>query len=411
MPPLLPCALVLTLAAGLAPVQEGSSPAVDEDDGFRSLDGIYIVVNTDSITLQRLNRAIDENLTRREVTTEEEIRAVQQLTLNDEVQHLLMRQAGEDLGIDPKAIEGWAREIYRDRVERSGGVGEMLATLRKEESTSVSQRREIEGELYLGQWRRRQLGLGQGPEERPSIDRFIRPGTRRRVWERMCKTGDGIELLEDVGAVPATYELQILLLLPETSGGDLEQASAKAVEVRQLLEESEGDWDEAIQRLGQWENRGLLGALTRRQILQVLDPGNGSLISFAAEAEIGAFTQVLPYRQRNSLTGQAITRGFAIYRLLSRTPAKVPGFTEPGVQKELTQNLQNEHDNERFRRSIEELRGSAYVWYPGIEKDIEQLEERRARRERETLEKREENAKREKAEKAPGGGDQEQGDR
>lgn len=410
MPPLLPCALVLTLALGLAPVQDASSPADDEDDGFRYLDWIHIVVNTDSITFRRLSRAIDENLTRFEVTTEEENLAVRQKTLQEEVQHLLMRQAGEDLGIDPRVIEGWARDIYRDRVERSGGVGEMLATLRKEDSTSVSQRKEIEGQLYLGQWRKRQLGLGGGPGERPSIDRFIRPGTRRRVWERMRKTGDQIELLEDAGAVPATHELQILLLLPESSGGDLDQALDKAQEIRRLLDEGGVEWEEAIRRLGQWENRGLLGALTREQILQRFDPGDGFLLGFAREAEIGAFSPVLPLRMRNTFTGQAVTRGFAIYMLLSRAPAKVPGFTEPGVQKELDQNLQNELDNERFLRSIAELRASAYIWYPGIEEQREQLEERRAEQERETLEKRAENAKPKNAEKAEGGGDPEQGD-
>ncbi len=397
--PHLPLALFLLIPCSGWAQDSANVYGPADAEGYQLLDRVEIVANTDSVTRLRLQRIIKRNLALAEVTTEEEFQVVQTQTIRQQVQHLLMRQAGEDLGFDPEVVQHRARELYRDRVDRTGGVSDMLAQLRAEDSTQVEEQEEIEGELYTSTWRRAVLGQDAGPGGRPAADRFVRPGTKRRVWERMRKTGDKIELLREVGAQPASYELQILLLAGQMFAGGVREARDKALEFHQALEEGVIDWEQAIAE-GALRNRGLTGPLDREMIARGLDPGDGSLLQFVLEGDTEALSAVLPYPLANPATGEIQIQGFAIYRLLGSQPAQVPGFTEPGVQKELTANLQWARDNERFMIALNELEASAYVWYPGIEEEREAQKAQIAEQERAILETREENAEREKARKA-----------
>jgi hypothetical protein len=390
----------LLLAPGLR-AQENPSPTTSPEgqEEWIPLDGVAVIVNTDSLTGLNLERHIARRLSRQEVSTEAEKLQLVQQTVDDRIKLLLMRQAGEDLGYDPAMVQARAREIYDEEVEKQGGVSAIGQNSRAGQPSPIERREEIEAELYTSTWRGKIVGRDSGPGGRPLEDRFVRPGTLRRLFRRMEKTGHSIEFLAELGARPPHYELQILFI-PGQEFGSLDRARDKALEVRQALGEGTIEWDEALDTLGFLAGRGLTGPLTQRDINYSLDPGNGALLGFVLEGQVGEFSSVLPHPDRNQATGEVRIDGFAIYRLLARQAAEVPGFTASGVQKELGRRVQNQRDGERYEKGLEELKKRAYVWSRGTEAGDRARQAEEEENERRVLEAREKNAEEQRARKA-----------
>lgn len=386
-------AVLLAVLASSAPAQDTdyvTAPGASKLPEWLPLDEVAIVVNSDIVTRKRIERELRKAMATKEITTEEQFQALLLETQRGQVESLLIRQAGEDLGFEAAAIDAHIRSQIEERKDEAGGAFEMSNQLREEGETVTEMRDEIRDEVFEVSWRRRIAGYGD-PAERSSEDRYVRPGKLGQRFRRIARTGQDVQFLSRAGASPAEYELQVLLLSPQAYGG-LEATDTAAKEAAKALKNGLADWDELIEDLGAMDNNGVLPPLDIDRIRFGLDPGNGALLQFVMEGQLGVTSNVLPYPLVNPSTGERTIGGFALYRLLGRTPAVLPEYEDNGVQRDLQRWMQNEGDQRRWDSAIADLENIAYVWYPGIEEQQARALERRAKRLREIQEAREKNA-------------------
>jgi hypothetical protein len=353
------------------------------------LDRVMLVANTDCLTMKALERMMNRSEAMTGTDTEEEYQALRNRVLIDSIDSLLSRQAGEDLGLDSNMVSAQANMIWDDRVAQVGGITSAARELGHNSETVTDMREQITDDLYSSTWRRQMLGRESGSGERLTHDRFSRPGQLRQRYKRLQETGlDVVKALGGVGGKAAHYEVQVLLLNPRQFDSG-EAALNKARDLRAGLEQGELDWEEALETFGSLAQSSQ--APDRESLIRILDPGNGALVRFVDEAEEGQYSQVLGFAPMDT-QGQRQLQGFAIYKLLGRTPAQVPDFGQPGVQIALKRFIDKQRDNQRFETSLAELRAKAYLWYPGLELEQAEARARNEAREQEILEAREQNA-------------------
>lgn len=388
--------LALLLLTLLATAQGG--PEAPDLTKWTQLDQVMIAVNTDALTMNAIHRKVAQRMSELEISTEEDFIRLRDQVVQEEVRDILEHQAGQDMGFDPARVEAITRQMYQDEIREMGGISKMGDQLTIEGQTGREKQEGITSELYVQSWKNSVTGRDAGPAGRPYVDRFVRPSRVSQIYKRMAKTGANIEFLEDLGAKPALYELQALLL----SARDfttLEKAEKRAIEARQALGLGAADWDELIDQIGAYPDRGVVGPLPLLTIQGALDPGNGALVEFVLEQVENAYTGVMPFAPPDRVTGRRTVQGFVIYRFLGFEPAVLPGFNDPGVQKILTRGIQWETDQRLIAEALIELEKKAYVWFTGIEERKQQIEEARAEEERKALEARERNAEAERAKK------------
>lgn len=354
------------------------------------LDRVEIVANTDCITLRALDRKVDADQRMTAVSLEEEYLMLRNTIALESVNDLLKRQAGEDLGYDKAMVQARVNDMWEEQVERDGGVTKSTRKLTENSETVLEKREELEGELYASSWTWSVLGREAGPGGRPMFDRFERPGQMRQRYTRMQLTGVGAtDALGSVGATPAVYEIQVMLLNPQQFGG-MQQAFDKARELGAAFQGDLIDWDDALANFGSADDN--IQKPTKEQLLQRFDPGNGALVGFLDQAEVDGISPPMEFRLPMDSRGQRQLVGFAIYKLLGRTAARVPDFAQPGVQKQLRRFMQSQRDQQRYETGLQKLRERAYVWYPGIERERAEAEQAFQERKQEVMEAREENA-------------------
>jgi len=394
--PLSPGALLIALLPLLAPAapgaQEPAGPPSKEIpiEQWVDLDGVAIVVNSDPVTLGALKRIVEKRFAERRITTREELQQVFFEAQKKEVDSLLMRQAGEDLGFPKEAVDSRISDMMDERKQKAGGIYNMTENLREDSTTREEIAKELETNLYEQSFKRRVMGYGSSAE-RTSEDRYVRPGVLARQYRHIRRTGLAIDPLEQVGASPAEYELQILLLSPDAYGS-LKDAQAAAQRARAALLEGNADWDDLIDTIGTYSNRGLTGPHRIEDLRMSLDPGDNRLVQFIMEGKQDVYSPVMPFPEINPATGQRRVAAFAIYRLVGREPAKLPDFGASGVQNMLRRFLQNEADNARLNSALEKLKSSAYIWYEGIEEVQAARAKAEARRQLEIEKTRQHNA-------------------
>lgn len=372
-------ALLAGLLAPTAPAQEPAPQAgTRELPEWLPLDEVAIVVNGGIVTRKQIEKELRRALAEEEITTQQQFDALLQKVQRDAVERLLMRQAGEDLGYPEEAIDAHVRSQLEDRMDAAGGAFQMSNQLREEGETATEIRDEIRDEVYEISWRRRIAGYGD-PGERSSEDRYVRPGKLGQRYRRIARTGQDIGALMRTGASPALYQLQVLLLSPRAYGS-LEATQEAAEEAARALATGQASWEDLIETVGAMENQGVLPELDVDRIRFALDPGNGALIQFVMEGQTEVISPLMPYPVPNPATGQRTVGGFALYKLLGRTPAVVPDYTGLGVQRDLRRVMENEGDQARWEGAIADLEGVAYIWYPGIEEQRAALEAKRAER-------------------------------
>jgi hypothetical protein len=381
---------------GSAQEQGPSSPTSALPVGqWMLLDRVEIVANTDCITLRALDRKVNRDTRMTGTDTREAYMALRTKIALENVNELLKRQAGEDLGFDKELVKARVNDIWDDRVDQQGGVTRATKQLTENSQSVLEKREEIESTIYTSSWTMSVLGRESGPGGRPMFDRYARPGQLRQRYERMKLTGlDVTQALGPAGATAAQYQLQILLVTPRQLGG-VEQARDKALEIRAALDADAVDWEDALATFGAFQDS--IQQVDQETLVRVLDPGNGVLAAFAEEAEEEAYSPVLTFARPDS-TGQRRPEGFAIYKLLGRTPAFVPDFEQEGVQQVLRDFLQLQGDSQRYETGLEELRAKAYVWYPGIERERAEAEAALEDREKQIQEAREQNEAKQAAE-------------
>ncbi len=374
-PRLLCLALLFITPAAIAQEQVGPPIAPSQlPQGWVPLDGVAIVVNSDTITRRAIERFIEGAMAEAKVTTRQEYMALVQEAQRSQVENLLMKQAGEDLGFPPEMVEAHVRGRLEDQRDEAGGTFEMARKLREDETTATEIREELTQETLEMEWRRKIAGFA-APGARTSEDRFSRPGSLAQRYRRIQRTGRDVDPLFRFGAKPATYELQLLLLLGQTYGS-MEEARKVAQQAKAALESGEAEWDDLIANIGNFENQGLTGARRIEELQFGLDPGDGSLVQFIMEGNLESYSQVLPFPRVNPATGERQIAGFAIYRLLGRQDAVLPPYTQPGIQKELARVMGYQGDEQRVQLALEDLERTAYIWYPGIEEQQAEFERR-----------------------------------
>ena len=366
--------IAATAQTGPAPQQ----PAQPLPQGWIPLDGVAIVVNSDTITRRAIERYIEEAMTKTTVTTREEYLQLAQEAQRKQVESLLVRQAGEDLGFPPEMVDAHVSGMLKDRQKDAGGTFEMSQKLRQEETTATEIREELTQETLEMEWKRKIAGFG-GPGARTAEDRYSRPGTLAQHYRRMQRTGRDLDPLLRLGARAATYELQVLLIHGQ-SYGSLEEARRVADQAHIALSNGDADWDDMIANLGNYENQGLTGPRRIEEIQFALDPGDNSLTQFVMEGDFQSISEVAVFPELNPTTGQRRAAGFAIYKLIDRKPAVLPDYQEPGVQRELRRMLGYIGDELRIKLALEDLERTAYIWFPGIEEQAAEYEKRLEKR-------------------------------
>ncbi len=396
----LPCLLAILSGAAVRaqPLQElaagqeeaGPQRAPQTPKGqWILLDRVEIVANTDCLTRRALDRKITQDKRMIGTDTPAEFNALRDHIIEESLDDLLMRQAGEDLGFDEELVDARANYMWEEEVAKQGGVTQAARRLSQESKTVNEKREEIADKLYSESWARSLLGHDAGPGGRRLHDRYIRPGQVIQRYQRMKKTGLELELaLGRAGATAATYDLEVLLVSPRQMK-TLEAARDKLLQVRAALEADAVDWEDALLNLGEFQPSSVQAS--RELLVRHFDPGSGALAAFVDEAEEGSYSAVLPYAPPGP-QGRRQIEGFTIYKLMGRTPAFVPDFTEPGVQKSLLYYLRTQRDNIRRQEGLAELRAKAYVWYPALEEQMAERKQALEARKAQILEAREKNA-------------------
>jgi hypothetical protein len=407
----LPALVLATLGATTASAQDepemgprNINPRVSEVYGqWLPLDQVAIVVNGDIVTQRKIHRKVGEALSTVSASTESELRQVVAKTQREEIKSLLMRQAGEDMGLPPEAVAAHVAGILRDQTDEAGGSFAMSERLREDSTTALELKEDRAAEVYSDSFRRAVAGLG-GNQERSSEDRFVRPGQLVQRFRRMQRTGQDIHFLRTVGAVPATYDMQILLISPRDGNTTMEQIRDRTTRIRAALEAGQVQWTDMLDEHGVFENSGLMGPQPIHILEAYHDPGDGQLLQFAMEGAPESLSPVMPFPQINQATGQRTLGGFAIYKLLDRSAAKVPGFREKDVQFNLRRWIQREGDDARLDDAVTELGRTAYVWSPSHDAQMAAQQEAKAEREQKIQEARKKNAEkmRQRAEQSSG---------
>jgi len=386
-----PLALALLLS-GAAPQDTAAGPPAPgyPIDRWVPLDGVAIVVNSDPVTQRALERVLVERMAEEKVSTFEEQQMLIDQAVQDQVEALLIRQAGEDLGFAQEVVDAHISSQIEDRKEESGGIHDMANQLRQDAQTREQLSEDLERDLYEVSFKRRVMGYG-GAQERSAEDRYVRPGVIGRQYRHIRRTGLAVDALFPVGATAATYELQILLLTPE-SYGSLEAAQRGAITAREALTRGVAEWEDLLSTIGGLPDMGRVTPLRIEDIRLNFDPGNNSLVQFVMEGRQDMLSPVLPFPRVNPVTGERRTVAYALYKLVNRQAAQIPSYRDAGVQKYLRRFLEIQADEERMDAALEVLMSSAYIWHTGSEEKQAALDARQAELEREIEEARRRNA-------------------
>jgi len=387
-----PLALALLLS-GAAPQDTAAgtpAPAGYPIDRWVPLDGVAIVVNSDPVTQRALERVLVERMAEEKVSTFEEQQMLIDQAVQDQVEALLMRQAGEDLGFAQEVVDAHISSQIEDRKEESGGIHDLANQLRQDAQTREQLSKNLERDLYEVSFKSRVMGYG-GSQERSGQDRYVRPGVIGRQYRHIRRTGLAVDALVPVGATAATYELQVLLLTPE-SHGSLEAAQRRAITAREALTRGVAEWEDLLGEYGDLPDMGRVQPLRIEDIRLNFDPGNNALVQFVMEGREDLFSPVLPFPRVNPVTGERRTVAYALYKLVSRRAAQIPDYGDAGVQKYLRRYLEIQADEVRMDTALDELMRSAYIWHTGSEEKQAALDARQAELEREIEEARRRNA-------------------
>jgi hypothetical protein len=346
----------LPLVLALAP-QGGEAPPA------RSVNRVELIVNTDLITRRQLVRQLTKAREQRPVTTNEEALRLQVEIVQGAMESLLLRQAGEDLGQPKEAVERVLENVWKNQIERSGGLQEFSLESDGQDQSTLERREKLESDIYTWTYTRVVTGNEPGRDGRVIADRYIRPGTRRRLYDYMGRTSDG---LGRIGGRPMTIVMQELVLLLEPGGEQGERreriqklhAEANALRERALAGE---DFNALVNEFGALKGSGSLHPDLPLDRLRRSFP---ALADFALGASVGDISPVLAVRD----TERGPLQGWRVVRILESRPAEPPPFDDLVVQRILERVAEDQLDARRRDDALPELLRSAYVWSPDLER-------------------------------------------
>lgn len=346
--------LALCALQDVVPLPDRPPLGAPDERRWQLVDSVLVIVDEQILTRSQLLKDVAQLQGRGAVTTERELAEAQRYILRQRVRQKVQVQAGQDLGLDPKAIEQSLNNLFERRIEEVGGTSELAESFRSENADSLQVRDAWREELYAQTWSRMMTGEEPGPGGRLLRDRYVRPGMRLFLHRHALEVP---EQWGELGGQAASVRFQELIL-PFESAADEAAARQKAEDLRQSVLEG-ASLDRLVEEHG--ANKPTLG---RDEIAEALLPRleeeDPVLARFLREGGAGELSPV--YRARG---GRA--RAWAFTRVLERVSGEEPDFDALDAQLALAERGRRMtdlwHTEEALRRRID----SAYIWPPELD--------------------------------------------
>lgn len=328
----------VALLAPSSPTSESVQHVAQED--WRLIDGVAIQADDRVVTLSEFQEFFERKLKDRALTTQAELQREIQGAKSAVITLQLEAQAGENLGIDQNQVDRLIDQSLLD-LRRDQGVDKFLDSLEERGQDGLSVKKDESVRLHQSLWREKTTGRPGPSGERPTQDRFVRPGTLRASYKV-----NRSELEE-----PDRVRFQVLDL-PVAAVGGMDAARTLAEEIRGRALAGE-DFGDLVLEFGV-TSRETLGVTDFFPVPALLDP---ELRVFAETAEQGEFSEVQPIIREEK------TVGFRIARLEEReVGAEAPPFTDPRIQDYLRRRLLDTWEDGRLTEARERLASNAFVW-------------------------------------------------
>ena len=312
-----------------------------------STDGVALQVEDAVVTLVELNQRIEDGLKRQPVSTPDDYSELVRLTIRQLVLDLLEPQAGGELGLNDQQLDIIVSSQLEDR-RKEVGIGAYTEELRSQGMDAFSAG-EVEREgILTAMWRRKQIGLSVA-DQRPSVDRYVRPGELHAIYRAMRD-----EL------APPRVRFEILVVTASASGGP-DLALALCEEAQERIEAGE-PFADLVEVYGADLGLRRTGGLTPELLVPAIgDPRLKAL----AQGEVGVLSDPMPLLTEN---GPDPTQGYQLVRLAERESPPPPRFDDPQTQARLRNFVSGRRDNERIMRAQERLGGRSFIWInPALE--------------------------------------------
>ena len=294
----------------------------------------------------------------REITTMQQRARLFSEVTSSLVETTLRRQAGQDLGLDPKLI-GMQVQGHTDRfIESAGSVLEASEILKRADLDSAAATEMWEGQLYNLVWEESVTGRGPGAAGRQVRDRYVRPG---QIAARYREYVNPVPWLprrnpEEIGGKDAQYVLQEFIASGISIG--LENASAICKEAHQAaldgveFEEIHTRYSSLTRERGApapWDEQSHPVTL-----LSQAYPDMAAWLENRAEPD--SISPIFP------IVFQGKPAGFRFVRFVRTIPAELPALSDPGTQDRIRKMLLQETDELRINESLNGLFEEAFVW-------------------------------------------------
>jgi hypothetical protein len=337
--------VVLLQSAGAQPIQTAA------EGSWKLLDRVETIVNEEIVTLRQLDREIGQRQREGKITKESDLEYAKNEILRRSISERLASQAGQDLGVDPALIQRHV-DNYLNREKARSGVAAMASKLQEKDLSAGEYRLQIERMVYSQIWDDVVTGSGESPTtHRVSADRYVRPGRVHFEYQRAAPRPDRLPLL---GGQPQTVVLQMLIVDPNSFGGDVQAARKLAAQLREQILDGE-DMGELNQRHGAEKQRFQLEPVEEARLV-TLEPTLGE---FVTDAQPGDVSEVMAYSYKNH-------DAWRIVRLVARNEAQVPDLASLPVQHKLTKEIEDVYEAYRRDSALVELFRSSYVWPPQL---------------------------------------------
>lgn len=322
------------------------------------LDRIEIIVNDDVIRYREIGREAQRTASGREITTSQDVAMLYSEVTSKLVENMLRRQAGQDLGLDPKLIQLQVQGHTDRFIESAGSVLEASEILKRADLDSAEATEMWEGQLYNLVWEESVTGRGPGASGRQVRDRYVRPG---QIAARYREYVNPVPWLprrnpEEIGGEDARYVLQEFIASGLSIG--MEDAFAICKEAHQAaldgveFEELHARYSGGVRTPGApapWDEQS-------HSVMRIADayPDMAGWIENRAEPD--SISPIFP------IVFQGQPAGYRFVRYVRTVPAELPALNDPGTQDRIRKLLLKETDDLRINESLNGLFEKAYVW-------------------------------------------------
>lgn len=344
------CAL-LVLAASQSPAPT-ERPATEAE--WIELDHVVLIVNQDILTYRALVRDLKAALAERPTRDKSEMQQLQSSITTRRTEELLAKQAGRDMGFDEKLVERNVADRFEGAIATNSGVVGLSNVLQAKSKTPEELRDDIRERLYGRLWIDAVTGQGAGLTERPSRDRYVRPGQLRFRYERAL--GEP-KTLQALGGGPELVRVQTLNLDPDAHGGLEATIQLAAAHARAIAEGA--DMTELVREHGAVKTNDGIGEPVELARLRSVAPALGSFI----DARPSDPARWPGYVSAPTVVGEKAGKPLVqIARIHSITPPRAPEFGTIATQNAMSRLVQDDLDRYRLERGFSKLYRAAYVW-------------------------------------------------